>query len=87
MLGARVALIRQTGGTLYCRARADGSYASASDPRILVGLGRSTEKPGIRVLWPSGHVEAWDDMAIDRWTVLKEGEGQRGSWPHETHPS
>ena len=29
--------------TLYRRARADGSYASANDPRVLVGLGASTE--------------------------------------------
>jgi hypothetical protein len=81
MLGAQVAVIRPAGVALYRRARADGSYASANDPRVLAGLGPSTERPTILVRWPSGHVEAWHDMAIDRWTALKEGEGQRASWP------
>ena len=31
---------RDDGPTLWRRARADGSYASANDPRVLVGLGR-----------------------------------------------
>ena len=39
MLGARVEVARADGVTLRRRARADGSYASANDPRILVGLG------------------------------------------------
>ena len=39
MLGARVAIVRSDGATLWRRARADGSYASANDPRVLVGLG------------------------------------------------
>ena len=39
MLGARVEVVRADGVTLHRRARADGSYASANDPRVLVGLG------------------------------------------------
>jgi hypothetical protein len=34
-VGARVAVTRADGLTLWRRARADGSYASASDPRVL----------------------------------------------------
>ena len=40
-IGARVEVIRKTGGPLWRRARSDGSYASANDPRVLVGLGAS----------------------------------------------
>src|SRR5207249_6963322 len=43
-VGARIAVVRASGPTLWRRARADGSYASANDPRVLVGLGHSTEK-------------------------------------------
>jgi hypothetical protein len=75
MLGARVEVIRKTGHTLWRRARSDGSYASANDPRVLVGLGDSTEAPTLRVHWPSGSVEEWRAVAIDRWMVLREGEG------------
>ena len=43
-------------GAPYCGAgsRADGSYASASDPRVVVGLGEAAEVTGVRVEWPSG---------------------------------
>jgi hypothetical protein len=73
MLGARVQVIRKDGPALWRRARADGSYASANDPRVLVGLGDSTEVPRVRVVWPDGRVEEWPAVAIDRYTTLKEG--------------
>src|SRR5439155_7115183 len=37
MLGARVTVERADGSRLVRRARSDGSYASANDPRVLVG--------------------------------------------------
>jgi hypothetical protein len=73
MYGARVAVLRANGPTLWRRARADGSYASANDPRVLVGLGDSAEPPRVRVVWPSGRVEQWTAVAIDRYTTLREG--------------
>jgi hypothetical protein len=76
MLGAKVEIVRKTAPTLWRRARADGSYASANDPRVLAGLGASTEAPTVRVTWPNGVVEEWRDVAIDRWTTLTEGEGR-----------
>src|SRR5439155_18053422 len=75
-VGARVAVIRSSGPTLWRRARADGSYASANDPRVLVGLGQSEEKPRVRVIWPGGHSEEWIDVLIDRYTTLTEGTGK-----------
>jgi enediyne biosynthesis protein E4 len=75
MLGARVEVIRQNGPTLWRRARSDGSYASANDPRVLVGLGDATGKPTVRVHWPDGRHEEWPGVAIDTWTVLTQGEG------------
>ena len=73
MLGARVAVIRSDGSTLWRRARADGSYASANDPRVLVGLAGSTAVRGIQVTWPSGRVEEWSDVPVDRYTTVREG--------------
>ena len=49
MLGARVGVIRSDGSKLWRRVRSDGSYGSANDPRVLVGLGRSVEKPKVHV--------------------------------------
>jgi hypothetical protein len=73
MLGARVAIVRSKGPALWRRARADGSYASANDPRVLVGLGDSTEPPRVRVVWPTGETEEWSGLAIDRYTTLRQG--------------
>ena len=73
MLGARVEVIRRDGSVIWRRARSDGSYASANDPRVLVGLGTSTEQPRVRVQWPNGRVDEWPDVPVDRWTTLKEG--------------
>ena len=75
MLGARVAVVRADGSTLWRRARSDGSYASANDPHVLVGLGASAEAPLVRVTWPSGQVEEWRDVPVDRYTTLTEGTG------------
>ena len=76
MLGARVEVVRDEVPTLWRRARSDGSYASANDPRVLVGLGDSTQTPKVRVLWPSGRAEEWADVPIDRWVTFEEGTGQ-----------
>ena len=76
MLGARVEVLRDGEIALRRRVRADGSYASASDPRVLVGLGESTAVPTVRVHWPDGGIEEWADVPIDRWTTLVQGEGR-----------
>jgi hypothetical protein len=76
MVGARVAVMRANGSTSWRRARAEGSYASANDPRVLVGLGESAAPVRVRVTWPSGRVETWSDVPADRYTTLTEGEGR-----------
>ena len=76
MLGARVGVFRDTGPPLWRRAHTDGSYASASDPRVLVGLGEATIVRRVRVIWPSGQVEDFADVTVDRWQTLTEGTGK-----------
>ena len=73
MLGATIVFVRAQGPELRRRARSDGSYASASDPRVLVGLGESDEAPAARVRWPGGRVETWPALAPDTWHTLTEG--------------
>ena len=74
MLGARIEVKRRQGPTLLRRVRSDGSYASANDPRVLVGLGESSEIPTVRVRWPNGRWERWSELPIDRCTTLREGQ-------------
>ena len=77
-LGARVTLVRNRKPALLRRARADGSYASANDPRVLFGLGDSTETGAVRVTWPNGKTEEWANLLADKYTTLREGSGKGG---------
>ena len=54
----------------------DGSYASANDPRVLVGLGDPAAPVSVRVRWPSGRTEMFAGVAVDRYVTLTEGSGQ-----------
>jgi enediyne biosynthesis protein E4 len=75
-LGARVAIIREDGFKLWRRARTDGSYASANDPRVVVGLGQSAPKSlRLQVFWSSGRSEEWPAVTVGVYTTLTEGTG------------
>ena len=77
MIGARVQIVRQSGPALWRRARADGSYASANDPRVVVGLGDSTEPPTFRVFVAGRlgrRIPAGGDRSLDR---SRAGQGAR----------
>ena len=85
-LGARVEVQRDNAPNLWRRARTDGSYASANDPRVLVGLGRSEKVRAVRVHWPSGHTEEWkatkgEYLTVDRYLTLREGKGAATNRP------
>ena len=76
-LGARVEIVISKNNVLWRRARTDGSYLSANDPRVLVGLGGATAVDTVRVRWPDGAVEEWKNPPVDQYTTLKEGTGSR----------
>jgi hypothetical protein len=68
-IGARVRLDRGKAGSVWRRSRADGSYASANDPRILIGLGEA--QASVLVLtWPSGQVQRFEAPVSGRYWVL-----------------
>ena len=73
--GALVEVRRASKGALWRRAATDGSYCSARDPRVLVGLGDSDEVTDVRVHWPSGRVERFDSPPARRYVTLREGTG------------
>ena len=76
MLGARVEFLSPGSSPRWRRSRADGSYASANDPRVMLGLGDSTAALDIRVTWPGGRTERWSSVPIDRYSTFKEGDGR-----------
>ena len=70
MLGAQVEIVTATNSVLRRRVRTDGSYLSANDPRVLVGLGQATKIKAVRVRWPDGATEEWKDQPVDRYVTL-----------------
>ena len=74
--GAWVGVERAGRPTAWRRVRTDGSYLSASDPRIHVGLGPSSAPWQWLVQWPDGVRERWTDVAVDRVVTLQRGTGK-----------
>ncbi len=74
-LGARVTLRRRGTPDLVRRVRTDGSYASASDPRLLFGLAAGQDVAGVDVQWPDGSRETFPAPALRRYTTLKQSGG------------
>lgn len=72
-LGSKVEVFLGDKTVLRRRVRTDGSYASAQDPRIVVGLGENQKVEKIRVTWASGKIEQWLKPLTDRYIVLREG--------------
>ncbi|UCC13659.1 MAG: CRTAC1 family protein [Gammaproteobacteria bacterium] len=69
--GARVVLEGER--PLWRRSRADGSYASSNDPRVLIGLGeRAADKVSVRVIWPDGSEETFPSLAVGRYHALEQ---------------
>ena len=76
MLGALVEARFEDGRTLVRRSHTDGSYLSASDPRVLLGLGGAASVESVRVTWPDGEIERWRGLEVGRYTTLRQGQGQ-----------
>jgi len=68
---SNVAVTASDGRTLWRRSHTDGSYGSARDPRVLVGLGDAAGPVKVRIISPDGKVEEKSNVAIDRYTDLR----------------
>jgi hypothetical protein len=75
-LGSRVGIERDGQPTLWRRARTDGSYLAAGDPRVHVGLGGDARPVRVRVDWLGGASEVFEGVAADRIVTLERGKGR-----------
>ncbi|HZO86091.1 MAG TPA: CRTAC1 family protein [Verrucomicrobiae bacterium] len=55
-----------------------GSYLSSHDPRLVLGLGQRNKVDWLEVKWPppSGSVQRFDNLPVDRYITIVEGEGR-----------
>ena len=58
---------------------AGGSFLSAHDPRMVLGLGPRTKIDWLEIRWPqpSGLVERFSDLEIDRYITITEGQSKK----------
>ncbi|HEY4742579.1 MAG TPA: ASPIC/UnbV domain-containing protein, partial [Candidatus Acidoferrales bacterium] len=55
-----------------------GSFLSSHDPRVVLGMGQRSKIDSLEVKWPqpSGAVERFTDLPIDRYITIVEGKGK-----------
>jgi enediyne biosynthesis protein E4 len=75
--GARVEVHRAGLPVIWRRVRADGSYLSANDPRVVVGLGTHAKVDALIVHWPDRVAESFDVPPLAHYTTLVEGSGRK----------
>ena len=75
-LGAFVEVKIDDKRSLWRRVRTDGSYVSARDPRLLVGLGMAPDSVSLIVAWPNGSRDSWTGLATGTYHILKQGDGK-----------
>ncbi|MHC4973615.1 MAG: CRTAC1 family protein [Planctomycetota bacterium] len=70
-LGAKVTVVAG-GRTRVSYVQTCASYLSSCDPRRLFGLGKTGSITRVEVRWPSGKVNVFQNLAIDRYHTLEE---------------
>ena len=73
LLGTKVEVMSSNKSVLHRRARTDGSYLSANDPRVLVGLGNVARIETVRVRWPDGSSAEWKNPPLNKYHTWKQG--------------
>ena len=71
------AIVRVTAPGMPTQTRlchSDGSYLSASDRRVHIGLGSATTAMSVQIAWPSGIVDTLTNVTADRAITVHEGE-------------
>lgn len=56
------------------RYKTNGSYASAHDPRLIIGLGDHRGSVRAEVRWPDGHEETFEDLQPGSYLTLRQGQ-------------
>ncbi|MHB1556778.1 MAG: CRTAC1 family protein [Isosphaeraceae bacterium] len=67
--------------TIVRHRKGGASYASAHDPRLLIGIGRASLASSVTVRWPSGQVDRLADVPAGSDLIVREGAPIVASFP------
>jgi hypothetical protein len=65
-IGCRVKVVAEDGSSGYYTVNTAAGYLSASDKRMLVGLGRSNSAATVELTWPSGITQRFEKITSGR---------------------
>src|SRR5579875_1046206 len=71
-IGCKLKITGASGLTQYFAVNTAGSYLSASDRRVVAGLGRDQSVKLIEARWPSGIVQRLENIPSNQWIQLVE---------------
>ncbi|NND59088.1 MAG: CRTAC1 family protein [Gammaproteobacteria bacterium] len=71
-VGAEVRLLVDDKVVQTRRVRVDGSYASANDARVLIGLGKDDIIPTLEIKWPDGSRQTLDKLQPGRYHRIQQ---------------
>ncbi len=71
---SRIEVIRPKKQSIWRRVHTDGSYCSAGDPRMVVGLGKHDQSVTVRLHAARGKSEEFTDLAVDRYWLIQPGQ-------------
>ena len=73
-IGARVKVVSASGTTQHAAVNTAVGYLSASDKRVIVGLGADTVATQVEIRWPSGIVQSFQHVKAGQTLVATEPE-------------
>ena len=72
-MGAKIK-VESASGTRYSHVNTAVGYGGASERRVHFGLGKDAVVTRIEITWPSGGLQAIEDVPADQLLVVKEPE-------------
>jgi hypothetical protein len=73
-IGAQVKMVSASGAARYATVSTTGSYLSASDRRVHIGLGSDTSAKSIEIRWPSGIEQRLESVLANQMLTVVEPE-------------
>jgi enediyne biosynthesis protein E4 len=77
-IGCRVKVVSPSGLTQYSTVTTAVGYLSASDKRLLVGLGSDSLATLVEIRWPSGAVQTFENVKAGGTVVATEPAARSG---------
>ena len=66
----------EAGGVKRSRLKTSGgSYLSSHDPREILGLGKAAKTGSVEIKWPSGRVDKFVNLPLNKYSKVVEGNG------------